>query len=124
MNKKNTFGLAALHLACLKGHADVAEYLLSLEAEMNEEGIIGTPLHSAAREGHLDVTKCLVRHGADLNRSMKTGATALHIASEKGHADIVECLLSQRGPVHIAATYGETAVLQVIKFCLNQLVVL
>ena len=93
-NTTEKVGLSALHVACLRGHGDVAALLLERGADPNYDGPGYTPLHWTAgswetelngvngmrapkdhewhrmrgvQEGKLELVKALLEHGADPN---------------------------------------------------------
>ena len=56
----------ALHMACEKGHAEVAEYLLAHEADMEARDSLGnTPLHVATQHQQTQLVQILLDSGAD-----------------------------------------------------------
>lgn len=55
-----------LHVACEKGHADVAEFLLAHDAGMEaKDTTANTPLHVAAQNQQTDIVQILLDTGAD-----------------------------------------------------------
>lgn len=64
INDFDTEGNAALHLAALKGHHDVIEYLLKCGAVVNDKNAEAmTPLDCAATSGHTEAVKILIWGG-------------------------------------------------------------
>jgi len=61
-------GMSPFYIACLSGHIDVVQYLITTTGvqidETPKSGL--TPLYVATREGHLDVVKYLLQRGADV----------------------------------------------------------
>jgi ankyrin repeat protein len=52
-------------IACYKGHYDIAQYLLSLKADVNRRSVKGnTALHDCAESGSLEILQLLLEHGA------------------------------------------------------------
>ena len=87
VNVKKDDGFAALHLAALNGHRDVAAILLSptggranVDLRNNRRQ---TPLHLATSQGHWSVAELLISHNADISSTDEDGDTALHIAIKK-----------------------------------------
>lgn len=92
-NTKNERRATPLHMASYHGRRDIAGYLLSKGARVNEVDRNGhTPLHLAAHQGNMDVVKLLVSHGADLGIRDNWGRTPLEWADRKGYRNIVEFL--------------------------------
>lgn len=88
MNAKKNDGFAALHLAALNGHREVASILLS-QTQGNalvdvENKRRQTPLYLAASQSHWALVELLVNHNARIGAADEDGDTALHIAITKG----------------------------------------
>merc|ERR1712013_288318 len=59
---------SSLAAAVLKGHTDIALFLIQSGAEVNNKDVRGfTAAHNAAQEGNLVVLKALAEAGADLD---------------------------------------------------------
>jgi ankyrin repeat protein len=73
VNARNNIDATPLHFAALRGHKDVAEWLLTSEADVDaKESKYGqTPLDLAATGGHKDVAELLRRHHAKLSASLR-----------------------------------------------------
>ncbi|OGP60430.1 MAG: hypothetical protein A2V67_19020 [Deltaproteobacteria bacterium RBG_13_61_14] len=88
-----------LQIAVIRGHKDMAQYLLDQKANVNEANDYGrTPLHLAAYWGRKDFVELLLSRGAKVNVRDKTGITPLQLARQRGHGDIAD-LLRQHGGV-------------------------
>ena len=84
---KKEDGFAALHLAALNGHCEVAALLVSetgggarVDLRNNRRQ---TPLHLAVSQGHWALVELLLKHNADLTSTDEEGDTVLHIAIAK-----------------------------------------
>jgi ankyrin repeat protein len=63
----NRHGHTCLMIACYKGHYKIANYLLSLKADINKKSVKGnTALHDCAESGNLDIFKMLIQNGAKM----------------------------------------------------------
>lgn len=63
----NRHGHTCLMIACYKGHYKIADYLLSLKADINKKSVKGnTALHDCAESGSLDIFKMLIHNGAKM----------------------------------------------------------
>lgn len=84
---KKEDGFAALHLAALNGHRDVAAILLSESGGHAKVDLRNnrrqTPLHLATSQGHWALVELLVHHNADITSTDADGDTVLHIAIVK-----------------------------------------
>jgi ankyrin repeat protein len=83
--------------ACMHGHIDAAELLLSKGAQINSIpggfDYAGTGLHYAALNGHRAMVKFLLDHGADRNiKDTKVGSTPAGWADHGGHPELRELL--------------------------------
>lgn len=55
-------------IACYKGHYKIAQYLLSLKADVNRRSVKGnTALHDCAESGSLEILQLLLQHGATMD---------------------------------------------------------
>lgn len=84
---KKDDGFAALHLAALNGHRDVAALLLAnndggatVDLRNNRRQ---TPLHLAVSQGHWALVELLLRRNADILATDEDGDTVVHIAIVK-----------------------------------------
>eukprot|EP00759_Apiculatamorpha_spiralis_P038055 PhF_6_TR37539/c0_g1_i6/m.55589 len=97
---------SALFVACIFGHADVVNALLSYDPyaikQVDEHN--RSPLYFAATYGHLSVIQLLLQHDATLVdvRDNKL-YTALEVAACEGHVDVVRVLKPLMGTAATAA---------------------
>ena len=100
---KDPNGVTALDWATVNGHKDVAELLLSHEADVNgKDGVDGwTALHYAANHGNKDIAELLLSHGADVNAKGKKGETPLDRAAGNGNKEMVEWLRQHGGHAEV-----------------------
>eukprot|EP00322_Chrysochromulina_rotalis_P005275 CAMPEP_0115852768 /NCGR_PEP_ID=MMETSP0287-20121206/13164_1 /TAXON_ID=412157 /ORGANISM="Chrysochromulina rotalis, Strain UIO044" /LENGTH=486 /DNA_ID=CAMNT_0003306835 /DNA_START=100 /DNA_END=1557 /DNA_ORIENTATION=+ len=86
-NARNARQSTPLHIACVKGHEDVAITLLDHGADanaVNEEG--NSPLHAAVEMGQIECAKLLLARGAKAELQANNGIRPLRIAAMKGDA--------------------------------------
>ncbi|CAG5074072.1 Similar to ANK1: Ankyrin-1 (Homo sapiens) [Cotesia congregata] len=83
-----------LHIAAKNGYAELTQYLISLQPDVNcrSDGEV-TPLLDAAVYGHVETVKILLSNNADVNIGSNKGTTALHVAAQYGHEEVVKVLL-------------------------------
>ncbi|XP_076919720.1 potassium channel KOR1-like [Bidens hawaiensis] len=115
-NNKDYDGRSPLHIAAIKGFADLVEFFLQKEVIINATDNHGnTPLFEAIKNGHDMVVSMLVEAGAFLE--MSNAGDCLCTAVAKGDIDFLKRLLNNginpnsrnydlRTPLHIAAADG------------------
>ena len=114
--------LSALHWAARRGHASLAELVLSkgggLEDFKQGRRILKTPLHIAAAKNHPDVIRVLAKDGRWINARGRWRNTPLHAAAAKGSPQAIRVLLElgadmtcinvgRETPMRIAAKRGD-----------------
>ena len=102
----------ALYIACERGYADVAKFLLDKKADAGicdtEKGTLRSstkysPLTIAARNGHLAVVKVLLSSGIDIEARDDGNRTALYAAAAGNKPDVVRFLCESNAKVNILA---------------------
>ena len=94
----DAYGRTPLHLACLNGAMDCAEYLIQKGADINARAGNGmTPLHLAVIGNRLEMTGYLMDHKADGNIRDKAGMSMqpLQYACIQGNKEIVQLLIEK-----------------------------
>jgi ankyrin repeat protein len=77
-------------------HFDVAEVLLSWEADIDKHwDIFGSCLQVFSERGDLVAVEFLLNRGANSDDSGGKNGNALQVACNAGHIDIVRCLLER-----------------------------
>lgn len=98
-------GCAPLFIACMRGHAEMVEYLIKVcGADVEKRGLYEvpddrsvhfvTPLWCAAVSGKLNVIKVLVENGANVNAASDSGSTPVRSACFMTHMEIVKYLVA------------------------------
>ena len=88
-------GRTCLMIACSKGHARIAAYLIQLGADVNRKNVKGnTALHESAESGSLEVFQLLLASGAQMFVG-SDGKTAVLAAAVLGHEHIVDYIVTQ-----------------------------
>jgi len=80
VNQKNRQGYTPLMAA---GTKEIAEFLISKGASVNESTIFGTALHEAVNSRRYEVAKVLLENGASVNAKTNVGKTPLDRATGK-----------------------------------------
>ncbi|PKL38429.1 MAG: hypothetical protein CVV44_11115 [Spirochaetae bacterium HGW-Spirochaetae-1] len=97
----DNMGGNALHVASMKGHLDIVEYLTEKGAGVNiRDSFNRTPLMLAAQYGKFKVVRHLIDKGAAINAKDVYGHTALSSALETGEREIA-AYLAKRGALGI-----------------------
>jgi hypothetical protein len=100
----------ALHWACMRGHWDLAQYLIEKGADLNiKGGDGGTPLQWTVHHDYVEIVKLMIGKGAQLNSQNQWGMTELHTAIWRGNIHVVEYLLDQGSDPLIKTKEGWTA---------------
>jgi cytohesin len=123
---KNEDGVTPLYGAAMFGHKEIAELMISNDADVNaktDDGLERTPLHIAAANGYKEIVELLIHNGADVNaqavkwqggwgndEQLDTSAP-LDLAANDEISDLLrkhggktgEELRTGRTPLHIAA---------------------
>lgn len=90
-------GMTPLIAATYSGHFEVAQFLISKNANINVRGDSkATPLHIAASNGDLKLLKLFLENGAKADEIGPWNKTPLFIACEKGHIEIIKELLKPK----------------------------
>jgi ankyrin repeat protein len=97
INEASFMEYTPLHFACIEGHKDGVERLLSLGANVRCKNWRGQrPLHFAAQNGHLEILELLLTQDAtDVDSRSIFGNSPLHDACWHGHSQIVQLLLAR-----------------------------
>jgi ankyrin repeat protein len=100
LNQADEDGITPLHVACHKGHFEVAKSLLHMtNIEVNLASHRGlTPLYVASTAGHFQIVKMLLMMDKiQVNQASNKELTPLFVACHHGHTRIVELLLEADG---------------------------
>jgi uncharacterized protein len=105
-------GFTPLHFAGFFSRPVVAERLLVLGADANDEAhnpMRVTPLHSAVSARCLDIVRLLLAAGAGVDARQQGGWTALMSAGAHGSAELAELLLAHGATTEVTSDDGQTA---------------
>lgn len=89
----NAAGETALMLACLRGHAELAQQLVARGAAINRSG--WTPLHYAASGPEPRLVAWLLDRGAAIDAPSPNRSTPLMMAARYGASDSADLLLGR-----------------------------
>lgn len=98
VNVKNAEGETPLYVACVRGHREVAEFLILKGADVNAANSSGyRPLFRDCEKGWLKVAELLISKGADVNAANISGLKPLNVAS----SEEMKALLRKHGAKEI-----------------------
>lgn len=99
-----------LQQAIEAGHIDAVQRLLQASPELastpNTDD--GYPLHLAAQKGHSEIGSLLLQHGAAIDQTDATGATALHEAARAGQVATARLLIVSGAALDAQTQRGKT----------------
>ena len=97
VNCSDNKGRTALHLACLKGHLDMVNFLIQRGADVDAvDGDGTTPILYAVIENYPDIVLMLVENGCNVNVSDEDGNIPLHWAVDQGDINLVHALFRSK----------------------------
>ncbi|XP_072941325.1 uncharacterized protein [Epargyreus clarus] len=112
LEKRNTKGETALHIACRLGKIDRVTELLNQGANTNTKDNAGwTPLHEAVQNGRLDLVTLLLQFNTLVNVPGLNNETPLHEAIRNKHKDIIVELVRNGADVNARNSKGETPIM-------------
>lgn len=102
--------VTALHLACERGYAEVAEALLKHGAESNECARSLPPIVYAVAHKRAQCVEALLRHKANPNSEDARGNSLLHTAVNNSDAPVVKLLISFGANIMAKSRDSETLI--------------
>ncbi|TPP63139.1 Ankyrin 23:unc44 [Fasciola gigantica] len=109
LDAQDKYGRTPIYLAACRGHTEVVNYLISLNADFhipNKEH--KSPLYISAYFGYLEIANTLLRHGAQVDQTDSHRKTPLYVATYHGRSEIVDILLDAGANVNTADKNGKT----------------
>lgn len=113
LNSHSIDGFSGLGFAAFFGHIEIAHYLLSKGAEVDNHssnGLKVTPLGSAAAGGHGLLAELLLRNGAKVNTQQNGGFSPLHSACQNGDVEMVKLLLQAGADTNLKTIEGKSPI--------------
>jgi ankyrin repeat protein len=103
------YGATALHWSAVKGHRDVAEFLIVNGAIVDQKNGDGdTALHVAVAFGHKDIVQLLLSKGAKIEERRREGTTPLYISVSRNRQDVAELLVASGAEIDARNRDGVT----------------
>ncbi|XP_004235236.1 protein VAPYRIN [Solanum lycopersicum] len=95
-NFRDQYGVAALHMAAIKGKKDAVMILAEFGADLECQDIQGhTPLQMAVEGGCAHTVEVLLNRGANVNVKNNKGITPLSVSKFLGYEDITQLLVDE-----------------------------
>jgi hypothetical protein len=102
-------GSSLLILACYRGNQEVAEFLISIKANLNYESDNGTALMASVVKNNKNLVDILLKNGANPDLTDKNGITALMLAVQFNNAEMVEKLVKEKANKELKCNQNKTA---------------
>ena len=118
VQRPNSFGWTALHLAAFAGNVANTQLLIDKGADVNvraKSRFLNTPLQTALLTGQYETAKMLLEHGADPLVRQSKGFTPMHEAALLGRADLIELLLAHGAEINSMADNGHTPMAEALR---------
>ncbi|KAK9508267.1 hypothetical protein O3M35_007964 [Rhynocoris fuscipes] len=106
INSKSRVGRTALHLAAMKGFANLCKFLVTDHNAVIDVLTLRkqTPLHLAAAAGQLEVCKLLLELGASIDATDDQGQKPIHVAAQNNFPEVAQLFLQQQHSLVLACT--------------------
>ena len=109
INKPNSFGSTALHVATYSNNAEIIQKLIAAGANPDSmDTSRRTPLHLAVLYDKENAAMALIPKTQNIDRPSTNGNTALLLATEQGRYNLVEALIQAGANVNIRSRQGFT----------------
>ena len=111
--------------AVLKGHYEVAQFLLDKGANANASTVVGTIIYAEVKSGSLEMVRLLVSY--DANYRIKGGFSPLYIACIEGKLSILKYLVNIGADLHsfdnppLVFTACSAGQLNVLKYLMEEM---
>lgn len=109
INEISPEGFSPLILACYRGNAEVAKFLISNVKDINSTSGMGTALMVATVKGNAEIVKLLLDNKANPDLTDANGTTALIYAVQFSNPEIVKLLLENKADKAKTDDKGKTA---------------
>lgn len=108
-NKQVSTGQTALHYAVIGNRLDIAQMLLTYNANPNQQDGRGdSPLHLAVERNLPYMVALLASQGGDTNLKNNDGWSPVHLAAYNGFSEIFALLLKHGGDINLKNRLGLT----------------
>jgi len=111
-SSKETDCCSVLQDAAFYGRADIVQYLLEHEADVEQRNAQGrTALHRAVYKNHVSIVQLLLDCGADINSQDNNQRTCTHWAAFFGHEVTWKALLDAGADLSLTDRAGHTPII-------------
>jgi ankyrin repeat protein len=105
LDTTNDYGHAALHITCINGYSEGAQFLLGKGARFDTPNSTGaTPLILTAQQGNLGILMNLLKRKPIVTHQDENGESALNHAVYHLHTKVVEALLHHARTLQLEST--------------------
>lgn len=109
VNVPDEFGQTPLHLAAASGQEEIAEFLITQDADVNALNTVNqSVLLYAAYTGNAEIAEKLIANGAILNDQDAFGRAPLHYAARQHNYEALILLIEKGAELDIKDNIGET----------------
>ncbi|MFH0761244.1 MAG: ankyrin repeat domain-containing protein [Bacteroidota bacterium] len=116
VHSKDDAGNTPLHHAAISGTFEMAEFLISKEADINAQNAqLNTPLHEAIQSRNESICKLLIERGASIEIVNIGKQTPLHRAASSNQRSITDMLIARGAAIDPFDAYGRTPFLLVAR---------
>lgn len=109
VNEINAAGYSPLILACYRGNAEVATFLVNNGADINYSNEMGTPLLAAVVKNNVAIAKLLIEKNANIEAKDANGTTALIYAAMFKNHEISTLLIQSKANCETKDNRGNSA---------------
>lgn len=110
INDVSPEGYSPLILACYRGNAEVADFLIQHVKDINAGSGMGTALMAATVKGNVELVKKLLEKKADPNIPDSNGTTALIYASIFKKHEVADFLIKAKANPYAKDNRGNSAI--------------
>lgn len=110
VNGTGEFDMTPLHAAAIRGHTDIARWLVEHGAEVNPDNTatIESPLHKAANYNKITTVEYLLSAGARVNNTGPNDISPLHCAASNASLPLISLLIEHGANVNAQNNYCAT----------------
>ena len=105
LNIRNANSHAPLHLAAIRGNAEIVDLLLDAGCDANPQSSMARrqwrPIHYAAQHGHLEIVKMLIAAGVEKEVKTFFQLTPLMIAAEFGQLEVLQYFIKMKADLNV-----------------------